>query len=78
MFTIDVLGGICAIFWTYWYNKGILAPLTSRIKRELKAESRLSLVSCLENSQQNSIMLAIAKGATRESRNFKLLDAGFY
>ena len=30
--TIDVLGGICAIFWTYWYCRGILAPLTSRIR----------------------------------------------
>ena len=31
---IDVLGGICAIFWTYWYCRGILAPLTSRIKEQ--------------------------------------------
>jgi VanZ family protein len=36
---IDVLGGICGIFWMYWYSRGILAPLTSRIRRELKAES---------------------------------------
>lgn len=29
---IDVLGGICGMFWTYWYGRGILAPLTSRIR----------------------------------------------
>jgi VanZ family protein len=29
---IDMLGGICAILWTYWYGRGILATLTSRIK----------------------------------------------
>jgi VanZ family protein len=28
---IDVIGGICGIFWMYWYGRGILAPLTSRI-----------------------------------------------
>jgi VanZ family protein len=28
---IDVLGGICGIFWMVWYSRGILAPLTSRI-----------------------------------------------
>jgi VanZ family protein len=28
--TIDVLGGICGVAWTYWYGRGILAPLTSR------------------------------------------------
>jgi VanZ family protein len=27
---IDVLGGICGIFWLYWYSRGILTPLTSR------------------------------------------------
>ena len=29
---IDVLGGICGMFWMYWYSRGILAPLTSRIR----------------------------------------------
>jgi VanZ family protein len=29
--TIDVLGGICGVVWMYWYGKGILAPLTSRV-----------------------------------------------
>jgi VanZ family protein len=28
---IDVLGGIGGIFWMYWYSRGILTPLTSRI-----------------------------------------------
>jgi VanZ family protein len=28
---IDVLGGICGILWMYWYSRGILAPLISRI-----------------------------------------------
>jgi len=30
---IDVVGGICGIFWMVWYGRGILAPLTSRIKK---------------------------------------------
>ena len=29
---IDVLGGICGIFWMVWYRRGILAPLPSRIR----------------------------------------------
>ena len=29
---IDVLGGICGIFWMVWYRRGTLAPLTSRIR----------------------------------------------
>jgi VanZ family protein len=23
--TIDLLGGICGVTWTYWYGRGILA-----------------------------------------------------
>jgi VanZ family protein len=34
---INTLGGVCGISWTY--GSGILATLTSRRKRELKAES---------------------------------------
>jgi VanZ family protein len=30
---IDVLGGICGIFWMVWYRRSILAPLPSRIRR---------------------------------------------
>jgi VanZ family protein len=29
---IDVLGGICGIFWMIWYRRGILTPLPSRIR----------------------------------------------
>jgi VanZ family protein len=29
---IDVLGGICGIFWMVWYRRGILTPLPSRIR----------------------------------------------
>jgi VanZ family protein len=29
--TIDVLGGICGVVWMYWYDKGTLARLTSRV-----------------------------------------------
>jgi VanZ family protein len=29
--TIDVLGGICGVVWMYWYGKGILTPLISRV-----------------------------------------------
>lgn len=30
---IDVIGGICGIFWMYWYRRGTLTPLVSRIRR---------------------------------------------
>jgi VanZ family protein len=30
---IDVLGGICGIFWMVWYRRGALSPLPSRIRR---------------------------------------------
>jgi VanZ family protein len=29
---IDVLGGICGVLWMYWYYRGSLTPLTSRIR----------------------------------------------
>ena len=29
---IDVLGGICGIFWMVWYRRGILTPLPARIR----------------------------------------------
>jgi len=29
---IDVFGGICGILWMYWYYRGTLVPLTSRIR----------------------------------------------
>jgi VanZ family protein len=28
---IDVLGGICGIFWMVWYRRGILAQIPSRV-----------------------------------------------
>ena len=31
---IDVLGGICGIFWMYWYSRGILAPLSPRLSED--------------------------------------------
>ena len=30
---IDVVGGICGILWMYWYSRGTLDPLTSRIRK---------------------------------------------
>jgi len=30
---IDVVGGICGILWMYWYCRGTLDPLTSRIRK---------------------------------------------
>jgi VanZ family protein len=29
---IDVLGGICGIFWMVWYRRGILTHLPSQIR----------------------------------------------
>jgi VanZ family protein len=36
---IDVLGGICGIFWMVWYGRGTLAPTPLANKGELEAES---------------------------------------
>ena len=31
---IDLIGGICGIFWMYGYSRGVLAPLTSRTSED--------------------------------------------
>jgi VanZ family protein len=34
---IDVIGGICGIFWMYWYGRGHPGSVDFPNKRELKA-----------------------------------------
>ena len=41
---IDVLGGICGIFWMVWYQRGIRTPLISRLgyHKSLKHDDKIA------------------------------------